>query len=553
MLSNEQIKTRFVEARKAQVAGKLDDAADGYRKLIKQAPKLAEAYYNLAEILTLQKNSQQAATNFEAALKLRPKEPAIWLSYLQMAERHPNVDNLEALVKRSKAVIGHMPAHGFFAGLLAARQDDFAKAVPLYKAAISKGFNSPRARVEYASALNKLEQNDAALVQLDKALETQPNNGLALARKSELLREMGQFDEAMDAAKAALKRNPESGTLYHTYCTIKKVAADDPCIPKMIDLIKSPQTQDDAKVFLGHGLAKAMEDTKQNDKVFGYLKIANDANARANPYDYDTDKNRVKYMQNAYLKLREIQPTPLKKTDSAPIFVTGLPRSGTTLVEQIISSAQNVEGGGEMGILVDMLSDAWTTEATNDPSFEKFNRNLIQVGHDFAAETKRRFPKAEHVTDKSISTYSQLGFVKMAMPNAKIVVVRRDPRDNAMSIYKNLFAFGTHRYAAKLENIAKFMRLFEQQVEFWRTHCPENFFEIRYEDLISDQEAQTRKLVDAVELEWDDRFLESHKNKRKVKTLSVVQVRQPIYSSSVGAWRNYAVELAPFMNAYGAE
>lgn len=550
MLSNEQIKSRFAKARKAQQMGRLDEALSGYRKLIKQAPRLAEAYFNIAEIHAGRSQFAEAAKQFEAALKLRPAEPAIWVSYLQMAERHPLTDNLEALLKRSAPVIGNLPAHEFFRGYLAARHNDFLAAEPLLKSAITRGFAAPRARVEYGMVLAKLEQNDDALSQFNQALAAQPNNGLALSRKAELLRDMGQFDEALVAARAALDRTPDSAGMYYTYCSIKKVEVDDPVIAKMEKLIREPKLNDHSKVYLGHALAKAMEDTGGSNKVFGYLKTANDANARAFPFDLEEDQGLVKLIQGSYLDRVKGLPPGKGNTQSAPIFVTGLPRSGTTLVEQIISSAEQVEGGGEMAIVHEMLNGLWRDYKASGMQASVFEAGLTKVGKDYAAETARRYPGAKHVTDKSISTYSQIGLLKWAIPNAKIVVVRRDPNDNAMSIYKNMFSRGTHRYASRLEGIAQFMRLFEGQLAFWRTHCPDDFYEIRYEDLIANRETQIPALVEAVGLDWNDAFLESHRNKRKVATLSAAQVRQPIYSSSIGAWKQYAVELAPFLNEY---
>jgi hypothetical protein len=164
---------------------------------------------------------------------------------------------------------------------------------------------------------------------------------------------------------------------------------------------------------------------------------------------------------------------------------------------------------------------------------------------------QRRFTGGSRITDKSIATYVHIGFIKELMPKAKIVVVSRDPRDNALSIYKNMFADGLHRYSNDLRDIARFMRMFEAQIAYWDDAAPGSFTTISYEELIADPETQSRRLIADVGLDWEEACLDFHQSKARVDTLSNVQVRQPIYASSVGAWRSYESELAPFIETYG--
>jgi hypothetical protein len=142
-----------------------------------------------------------------------------------------------------------------------------------------------------------------------------------------------------------------------------------------------------------------------------------------------------------------------------------------------------------------------------------------------------------------------MGIIKAALPNAKFVVVRRDPRDNLLSIYKNQFVEGTHRYAYDLGDLGAYYKTFVDMIDFWHKTSPGLFYEIQYEDLIADPETQARALIDACGLEWEDDCMNFHQNKREVKTLSVYQVRQPIYSSSVKAWQRYETELQPLFEA----
>ena len=155
------------------------------------------------------------------------------------------------------------------------------------------------------------------------------------------------------------------------------------------------------------------------------------------------------------------------------------------------------------------------------------------------------------LSDKSIQTYLVMGLVWCTLPKAKIVVVRRDPRDNLLSVYKNVFPTGGHLYSYDLDDLGQYYRMFVEMIEFWRDMNPGGFHEIWYEDLIANPEEETRKLIAASGLEWEDACLNFHENKRKVNTLSVYQVRQPIYKSSVKAWQRYEKELQPLFDSLG--
>ena len=549
-LSKQQIKDQFSKARQAQESGRLDEAERGYKRLLKSAPQLAEVNFNLAEVFVLRGKVADAASRFEAALKLRPNEPAIWVSYLNMASKHPNPKNFDMLRERSKPVLGKTPVFSFFEGLAALREEQWERASRLFKSAIDGGFRQVRVYTEYGSALAELKKFELAMEQFNHALTLAPNSDMVLFRKVSLLQSMGRIDEARVAVKRAIEIAPSVGGHYALYASLTKMKADDPNIPKMKAALKTKRSGDNELPSLAYALAKAMEDSGQFGKVFGYLNQANHALAKAYPYDVPAVKEVAKRICQLYERFKDIEG-PV--SDASPIFVTGAPRSGTTLVEQILASHSRVEGGGELGILQPKLIDLI------NPKDRGLGNDDIQLMakcagavEEFEQDLKRLFPNAPQVTDKSISSYAILGYLAKLMPKARFVVVRRDPRDNALSIYKNQFRGGLHRYANRLDHIAVFLRQFEEMVEFWRAHCPESFYEIQYEELIADPEGQSRALVAAAGLEWEDACLSFYQTKREVRTLSATQVRQPMYSSSVGAWKKFESDMQPFLKAYGA-
>lgn len=550
-LSNQQIKDLFAKARLAQEKGRLDEAERGYKRLLKNAPQLAEVSFNLAEIYVLRGKVAEAAERFETALKLRPAEPTIWVSYLNMASKHPNPKNFDVLRKRAQPVLERTPAFFYFEGLAALRDEKWEDAAALFKSAIDNGFHQHRVFADYGTALLELKNFDQAMEQFERGLSLAPNSDLVLFRKAGLLQTLGKIDEARATVQRAISVAPSAGLLYALYASVTKMKADDSNIPKMKAALKSKRAGDKEIPVLGYALAKAMEDAGQFGRVFAYLNQANAANAKAYPYDVSNAKENAERIRRLFERLKNIDG-PV--SDASPIFVTGVPRSGTTLVEQILASHSKVEGGGELGIVQPKFTELMVApESTWNADGLEFLTKCTDAANEFEADLKNMFPDAPLVTDKSISSYALLGFLAKAMPNARFVVVRRDPRDNALSIYKNQFREGLHRYANNLEHIAFFIRQFEGMVEFWRTQLPGSFHEIRYEDLIADPETQSRALVEAVGLEWEDACLSFYETKREVRTLSATQVRQPMYSSSVGAWKKFEKDLAPFLQAYESQ
>jgi hypothetical protein len=173
---------------------------------------------------------------------------------------------------------------------------------------------------------------------------------------------------------------------------------------------------------------------------------------------------------------------------------------------------------------------------------------IAALGRDYLAQVADRFPSAEIVSDKSITSYRYPGLLKLALPKARVIVVRRDPRDNLLSIYRNRFPEGAHLYAYDLRALAEYYATFVQMVEFWRSETPDWFTEVQYESLVSNPEEESRRLIAACGLDWEEACLTPHHNERQVRTLSVYQVRQPISKGSVKAWHRYEEELQPMFD-----
>ena len=425
----------------------------------------------------------------------------------------------------------------------------------LERAAEASSGTSPSIMSLLGQARARLGKSDAALADYDAALAVAPDHPMALANKAGLLQGLGRFDDAEVWFRKAFAADPKNGENYRLFLTSHKTKPGDPIIKQMESALADPATPDRDKVHLGFALAKAMEDLKDYKRVFTYLRPANQLMRKLHPYDIATRRAEV---DGTLKTFADFDPTRLpseKMSDYAPIFVTGMPRSGTTLVEQIIASHSRVTGAGEVGHAARGAYDLIYDRAGR--KFRTWSEigegEIAALGRDYEAFMRDRFSDAIQVSDKSIQTYAFLGLIKLALPKSRIIVVRRDPRDTLLSIYKNLFVEGTHLYAYDLKDLGLYYRMFEQMIEFWRMKTPDWFSEIQYEELIADPETQVRKLIDAAGLEWEDACMNFHENKRRVDTLSVYQVRQPIYKSSMKAWQRYEDELVELFDALGLE
>jgi len=329
----------------------------------------------------------------------------------------------------------------------------------------------------------------------------------------------------------------------------ERLSADDPLVIAFRDAWARGNLDDKTRIQAGFALAQAL-----GSEGFPYLRDANALQRKAAPWSIADRQAEVAALQAALDRLPwpDVADPPHSPPGLRPIFVTGLPRSGTTLVEQILSSHPDVTAAGETGLpLRAAYSVLRTSQGGFRPVAELTHLACAQIGTRYL-DGMAHFHAVDGVfTDKSIQTYMVMGLFHHILPYAKCVVVRRDPRDVGWSIYRNYFETGTHGYANDLHDIGRYAASVDEMIAFWRARRPEAFLELRYEDLVTDPEPEIRRLLEYCRLDWDPACLAPEKNTRSVATLSVDQVRAPISPASVGGWRRWAAELEPLQHALG--
>lgn len=537
----------LVEATAAAELGRHDAAERAFHEALRRFPDYPEAHARFGEYLLARGRRDEARRHLERARALSPSAPGPLLALARLEHAAGREDDAWTLLEEAAAKGAKGPELDLLRGLVGSRLGRDS-ALRYLRRAVGAGFGGLDARLELAYALDRGGETDAALAELARIESDAPARADVNAVRARILMSLGRFDEALDQLRAGMEKEPTLGSLYYSYATARKIRPDDPMIERMADLFEAGSMPELERVSLGYALAKAMEDTGQHDRVFTYLNAANETLSRLYPYDFEADRAEAERVRRHFTPALRRRYEGAGAAEARPIFVTGLPRSGTTLVEQILSSHSTVAAGGEVGKLSPVMRDLVRTldKAGDRP----VDIDFANIGRSYWAYLTARHPGARRITDKSIATYNHIGYVKLAMPNARIIVVRRDPRDNAVSIYKNFFVPGQHRYATSLRDIARFQKLFDRQVAFWREVWPDAFHEVHYEALVADPEGEVRKLLKAADLEWEDACLNFHQNRRRVDTLSVRQVRQPLYSSSVGAWTRYEKDMGPFLDEF---
>lgn len=477
-----ELKSTYDNALRLAREGKPSDAMSLLDGLALNAPAIPEIHYQRARLAALLGDGQKRQSAIDAALTLRPNEPAILI---------------EAIATHS--ALGH---------------------------------------------------HDTVLSLYDRQIAADPKAVKPQADKALYLQRAGQFDASEKLFRKLLRKHPNDAELYRMFAATHRFKPNDPLIGAMRRLSKHPKLSPQGKMHINYALAKAMEDIRDHAKVFPHLRRANAAQAALWPDDAAARLAEWHAVVDSQAGLAA--PSGSAGTDPGLIFVTGLPRSGTTLVEQIIASHSQVHAGGEMATA---LRTAYTAfgAGTDMPPLRKLPPDRLL---NFASQLDRqnlphRAPDKPFLTDKSIMAFLIYGLLHATLPNARFIIVHRDPRDIALSIFKNHFAGGTHRYANDLAAIADTIKQFRQIVRHWRDTLPDRFSEIRYEDLVADPDGQSRHLIHAAGLDWEDQCLNFHEKGGTVKTLSLHQVRQPIYQSSAAAWRRYEPDLKPFFDAWG--
>jgi tetratricopeptide (TPR) repeat protein len=374
---------------------------------------------------------------------------------------------------------------------------------------------------------------------LTQAIALKPDYAEAHNNLGVTLQELGKLDEALASYTQAISLNPDYAKAHRHLALLKKFDVQDEQYSKMLELYFDENISDEKRCHINFSLAKACEDLKDFKQAFVHYSEGNALRKKLLNYDINQDVELFKQLKSSYPKIEKnsLEPDKLSK-NLMPIFIVGMPRSGTTLVEQIISSHSQVNGAGELNFVAQFGASIATyfTEANNE--------SLLDFRHNYLNKLENVSNGNLIVTDKMPQNFRYIGLLSAAFPEAKIVHVKRNPAAVCWANYKQYFESRNLIYCYEIEDVVSYHRLYKNLMEFWGNSLSKRIYNLDYELLTINQENETRKLIDCLGLDWDEKCLSPQNNARSVKTASSLQVRKKVYRGSSEQWKKYK----PFLN-----
>jgi tetratricopeptide (TPR) repeat protein len=466
----------------------------------------------------------------------------------------------------------------------------FAEAASLYERIILLGLDLPQIHNNLGHALGALGKPESAVIAFQRAIEHKPdyaealcNLGLALANLERfdeaearyrqaigadprcagaynnlgiLLKEKGRLAEARQAFERAIELDPTNFACYDNLAAVRPFVAGDPYLSALETAADHSAALSVAdQIHLNFALAKAYDALGLPERAFPHLLKANRLVREQTAYDEaDTLGRTVRLRQlisGEFIQARQGWGEP----SSVPVFIVGMTRSGTTLIEQILASHPQVFGAGELQ-LMDQLAGSIRRLVPGVPAFpemmlEMSPEHFRQLGMLYAERIGQRAPTAKRVTDKMTVNFLFLGLIHLALPNATIIHAVRDPVDTCVSSFSTHFSRG-HEHTCDLAELGRYYRHYRELMKHWHDVLPPGrILDIHYEELVADLEGVSRRIVSHCGLAWDARCLDFHRTERPICTASATQVRKPIYRDSVGRWRKYEAFLGPLLAELG--
>ena len=389
-----------------------------------------------------------------------------------------------------------------------------------------------------------------AIKHYEKALQLTPGAETALLNLANVQGYVGNRDAAAKYYRKILRSNPTNGYIHNNLSAIINYTRDDPHLRRMQQLLNEPGLPAEQKPGFGFALAKAYDDIGDIDNSFATLATANQNFRNLNPYDLSTDRQVFSAIENTYSveQASHPAPEPTDPTQHIQILVVGMPRSGTSLVEQILASHSDVHGAGELYALRAAL-DPRLMPTPNGPGMTHakpaaFRETYINALNQLQVQEK-------YIVDKMTLNFRWIGFILDAMPNARVLHIKRDPMATCWSNYKHYFTDGGLNFAFDLTDLGAYYRLYADLMAYWQETLGDRFLTIDYETLTKKQEPLTRQMLEFCGLDWQDQCLDFANTDRMVRSLSAGQVHQGLYQGSSEAWRKYDSHLGPLKAALG--
>ncbi len=505
-----------------QQLGDLDAAAKYLRRSVKADPSDPVVSNNLGNVLTARSELDDAVDAYEKSVALKP-------------------DYVNALYNLAKALV---------------RLGRFDQAIEAYRRVLSFAPGDLEARNELGAALMDAGRYDEAGASFRDALAVDPNHAESHNNLGVFLIHKGDLETARRCFGEALSCDPGYARAYENLARSRRFGSEDDAMVEQLEgLLERNQTPPEDRMLCHFALGKIYDDRQQHEPAFRHYLAGNRIKRQSVNFDPQQHVGWVDRVVDTFSPGLFEAKAGYGSDSELPVFVIGMIRSGTTLVEQIVSSHPAVSGAGELLYISD-IAQALPQSVGSREAYPACIPHLTkgtaaELAESYLAKLRRKHSDALRITDKLPTNFLFLGLIALLLPKARVIHCLRDPMDVGVSIFFQRFAQG-HDYAYDLSDIAAYTVQYVRLMEHWKSVLPMPIHEVRYESLVNDQEQESRKLIDFCGLEWDEACLQFERSERVVSTASNWQVRQPVYHRSVQRWRHYEPFLGPLRDALGA-
>lgn len=527
------------EAQAALTSGRLPQAMAALHKVVTLDPRAFEPLLQLGNLLLNAGRPAEALQYVDRGLNLQPRSaPAHVMRGIAQEQLGHHSEAHKAYEQAIAIDPRHAEAHARLGVLHTMREDKDAAAASYRKAAKSAPHTS-LGRLCEAYALTAEGNVEEAQHALRKLIAMEPNNSTAHTALGKLLAEAGQAEAAWTAFEKAVRLEPRAAGQYYDLVRIRRFRESDrPVLQRMLDTAQRRDLHDLNRIMLELAIGRAYDDLNDPEHAMQHYLGAGAFKARLRPLDRERIRTSVDWAINTFTPDFFVRHQHLGSSDATPLIVLGMPRSGTTLTESILSSHSLIGAGQELPFWGRIAEPCAMSNQIPDEA------STPRIAQDYLAALRALSP-APHVVDKKPQNFLWAGLIHTVFPRARIIHCRRHPLDTCVSVVSNYFAPG-RSFSTEANDLVFYYREYERLMAHWRNVLPaDRFLEIDYETLVTTPEPTIRQLIAFCGLDWEAACLHPEQNTRSVNTASLWQVRQPISAGSVGRWQRYGPWLGP--------
>ena len=515
-----------------------------FSKISKISPKIRSLFEDQADIVKIIVMSDLNSKNFSKAENLLIKA----LIYNNSAEFNYILGNtLKIQDKNDEAIIAYKKSLALNENFSEAynnlanvqkKIERFDDALLNYKNAIRSKEDNIEAYYNLANLFKSLKNYDEAIKNYKNVIKLNPNFSDAYNNIGTIYSILGKFNDAREFYLKSIKINKFFAEPYKNYVQLSKIDQKDEVFEILKEIVKKKDLDEEQKEVFFYSISKIYFDVGDDDLAFKYLNLANKLKLTKYDYSFNKEKKEFKKIKEFFSQKKIINLKNFKKNKITPIFILGMPRSGTSLIEQIISNHSEVHGAGELDLLpITVKNSDWKNSNDFEETLQKVRKNYL--------EKISLLSNKNYITDKLPGNFKRIGFILNAIPDSKIIHLERNPMAICWSNYKSNFNSTGMAFTLNQEFTAMYYLLYRDLMKFWKEKYSEKIINVNYESFVENFEEEIKKLFDQLNLKWEKQLYDFHKNERPVETASLIQVRSKIYKKSSEQWKNYKKHLKP--------